>query len=264
MFKLFGGKKDSEKAIPTERVITLSSQGFSEPEIINTLKKEGYNPQQVDKAMKDALKGAAGGIPRPAQPPQEPQRPIEETAGIPEQVPRELELPRPEVPRPEPITPEPPRAGLPPEPRPIREEGLEPPGMPGLPEMPQEEPIPRLGRPSKMEAEDAKKRAIEELAETIIEEKWEEFKGEVSNLRLSIQDLEGRLNSLDQVIKQLQEQKGSEVEKIEKKVDSYRESISEISAKMESIENVVKDSLTPMMQTMRSLSDAVKSLKTKG
>ncbi len=53
---------------PTERVIALSSQGLSEPEIIQTLRQEGYNPIQVDGAMREALRGAATGAqPRPAQ-----------------------------------------------------------------------------------------------------------------------------------------------------------------------------------------------------
>jgi prefoldin subunit 5 len=48
---------------PTERVVALSSQGLSEPEIIQTLKQEGYTPIQVDSAMREALRGAATGQP---------------------------------------------------------------------------------------------------------------------------------------------------------------------------------------------------------
>ncbi|RLJ05577.1 MAG: hypothetical protein DRP18_02770, partial [Candidatus Aenigmatarchaeota archaeon] len=59
--KLWPFKKSEPKtasAVPTQRVIDLSSKGLSEPEIIKVLKKEGYTPVQVDAAMKEALRGA--------------------------------------------------------------------------------------------------------------------------------------------------------------------------------------------------------------
>ncbi len=37
--------------------------------------------------------------------------------------------------------------------------------------------------------------------------------------------------------------------------------MTEVIGRMESIERAMKDSLTPMMQTLRSLSDAIKMLK---
>lgn len=42
--------------VPVERVKELSSKGFSEPEIIDVLRKEGYSPEEIDKAMTEALK----------------------------------------------------------------------------------------------------------------------------------------------------------------------------------------------------------------
>ncbi|HDD72710.1 MAG TPA: hypothetical protein ENG00_01305, partial [Candidatus Aenigmarchaeota archaeon] len=56
--------------VPTSRVITLSSQGLSEQEIIRTLKNEGYTPEEVDAAMREALRGATLGVPRKPAPPQ--------------------------------------------------------------------------------------------------------------------------------------------------------------------------------------------------
>jgi DNA anti-recombination protein RmuC len=48
--------KKHQKAPPVERVKELSSHGFSEPEIIDILRKEGYNPQEIDLALTQALK----------------------------------------------------------------------------------------------------------------------------------------------------------------------------------------------------------------
>ena len=55
------GKKQVKKGkgiIPTERVRDLSSKGFSEPEIIDILRREGYSPEEIDKALGEAIKSA--------------------------------------------------------------------------------------------------------------------------------------------------------------------------------------------------------------
>jgi chromosome segregation ATPase len=53
-------KKDSSATgkgmIPVERVKELSSKGFSELEMIDVLRKEGYSPAELDRAMTQALK----------------------------------------------------------------------------------------------------------------------------------------------------------------------------------------------------------------
>jgi DNA repair exonuclease SbcCD ATPase subunit len=48
--------KKQSKAPPVERVKELSSHGFSEPEIIDVLRREGYSPQEIDIALTQALK----------------------------------------------------------------------------------------------------------------------------------------------------------------------------------------------------------------
>jgi DNA-binding transcriptional MerR regulator len=68
MIKLFPSKKEEEVPkigkgfIPTDRVRELSSKGFSEPEMIDVLRKEGFGPEEIDRALTQALKiGVAGG-----------------------------------------------------------------------------------------------------------------------------------------------------------------------------------------------------------
>jgi chromosome segregation ATPase len=48
--------KKQQRMPPIERVKELSSHGFSEPEIIDVLRKEGYSPQEIDLALTEALK----------------------------------------------------------------------------------------------------------------------------------------------------------------------------------------------------------------
>lgn len=114
--KLFGlgGKKQKPASMPsaTTRVVSLSSQGLSEPEIIQILREEGYTPIQVDGAMREALRGAASGA--PVQPRQAPQRypaPPGQDYGAPGRQPvpaqREYAYPARRPPQPRPYPPEP-------------------------------------------------------------------------------------------------------------------------------------------------------------
>ena len=72
MIKFFGKGKEEKIPvgkgdIPTDRVSDLSGKGFSEPEIIDVLRKEGYGADEIDRALTQALKiGITGGPERPA------------------------------------------------------------------------------------------------------------------------------------------------------------------------------------------------------
>lgn len=72
MIKFFGGAKEEKTtigkgAVPADRVRDLSGKGFSEPEMIDVLRKEGYAAEEIDRALTQALKiGVTGGLERPA------------------------------------------------------------------------------------------------------------------------------------------------------------------------------------------------------
>jgi len=59
------------KGVPIDRVKELSGKGFSEPDMIDVLRKEGYSPEEIDSALTEALKMGVSGIAAPAQPQQE-------------------------------------------------------------------------------------------------------------------------------------------------------------------------------------------------
>jgi DNA-binding transcriptional MerR regulator len=56
-----------EKGSPVNRVRELTSKGFSELEVIDVLRKEGYSPEEIDSALSQALKGGITSIPQQSQ-----------------------------------------------------------------------------------------------------------------------------------------------------------------------------------------------------
>jgi hypothetical protein len=268
MWPFKGEKKKpirSTDRVPTGRVITLSSQGLSEPEIIKTLKNEGYTPLQVDQAMKEALRTSVGTGGSDMDAPRPPTESYSQPAGTryrPEDVPGLPPLPTEMEPSDLPPAPsdEPPLLETP---RGMSSLDMPEPGRDFDESLPGEE-IPRLReRMTRREARDEKRRALEELAESIIEEKWIGFRDELMNLKSQMQETNFKVSSLEQSMKQIQGDKKTDMEQIEEKIDTYKQSMHEVSARMGSIESAMKDSLTPMMQSLRSLTETIRSLKSK-
>jgi len=302
----FGKKKKSagargaaapagSKLPATARVSALSAQGLSEPEIIRSLKSEGYSPMEVDGAMKQALRTAVGAerpvapqpqpIPRAAPPlPQMEPGPMPPTQADRRRIFAEETLPPPARP-PQRALPTPPLTidemqrmqktgtGLelpdnldePDEPLP----GATPGGpgdefkIPGIGEgqmpLPGTPPRPRQPRPEGMIG----RRDFEEVAEAIVEERADIFRREVDGVSDEIKRLDAKLHLLEERFHRIETSKRSEIDEIKGSITGYKESMGEVSARMESVERAMKDSMTPMMQTLRALSEAVKDLKKK-
>jgi len=63
----------SGRGVPLDRVKELATKGFSEPDMIDVLRKEGYSPDEIDGALTQSLKMGVGGlsVPMPTEMPQE-------------------------------------------------------------------------------------------------------------------------------------------------------------------------------------------------
>lgn len=268
----FGSKKGSGKRIPSSRVMELSSRGVSEPEIIRTLKDEGYSPSEVNSAMKETLRGTVSGPPGPGYPP--PSQPP----------PGRRELAPPSSPDPPRYDEPPPGMGLPPE----SEKGPQPPGsdMPprnvaelGMPPLPGEagfnkdddtpplgppmeghEPVPPFRKPvERGDAHDDKK-GTEEIVERIIDEKWTQFSKQ-QDITLRFKEIQERIGALEQSVKNAESEKKSGFTDMEDKVDTFRQSLTEISSRIDAMEDAMKNTMNPLMESMNSLTEIVKNLK---
>lgn len=257
----FLGKKEKAGKMPAmERVRSLSAQGLSEPEIIRTLRTEGYSPSDVDRAMKEAIKTAVS-PPRGEGPPT-PRSRFEEEFGP---VAREERMePRP----PERLPPPPedefelaefPRERFPEEEPPPRQMG--PPGGWRPPEeMPPMQMLERRGAPM---PPGMSRSEVEEIVEVVVEDRLRSFELSSADLNRKLDILGSRVSALETTLGQIKGVKASEVDDLRTNIQAYKESINELSSRIEGMEHAVKESLTPMMQSLRSLSETIKAMKNK-
>lgn len=271
-----GGRKGSiPSRIPVGEVTVLSSRGLSEQEIIDTLRRQGYSLSEIDRATKEALRNVAapsgppapsrGFGPEPYGPPEPYERPPVRREIRPLGPPVDMES---ELEEPEPL--EPPQREEMPE-MPTGKDFSERPSFRFKEEedigLPPEEPetiIPiRQPLPAPAMRGGIDRREIEELAETIVEEKWQGVSEKFRTLQNQFQQINNRITSIELDVKQLKSQKGGESVEVREKMDTYKQSISDLNSKIESMEKVLKNSLTPMLESMRSMSDTIKAMKGK-
>ncbi|MEM5871742.1 MAG: hypothetical protein QW051_02630 [Candidatus Aenigmatarchaeota archaeon] len=251
-----GPPMPERRIVPTDEVRALASRGVPEPEIINTLKREGYSPSEIDQAMKEALRSRVAGDfygPPPAPTPQ-PYPSSEPPVYSPrEEIPPNLNYPgRGE----ELYIPQPP---LEPAPR-----TLEYPEMPEreyYPETYQAYPQPtgRVRGPQR----GIDRREIEELTEVIVEEKIRELKERFKSIDAQFQQFTRKIESINDELNRMRSEKSGEIKAIENKIDGYSRNMEEMAGRIESLEKALRDSIAPMLESLRSLSELVKSLKEK-
>ncbi|MEM5797919.1 MAG: hypothetical protein QXG26_00795 [Candidatus Aenigmatarchaeota archaeon] len=248
MISLF---KKKPKITAAERAKELSAQGFSEPQIIKTMKDEGYSPKDVDAALREIVKKAV----EPGLPRREEIMPAPAIRPIPfEELPEERPPRRPGVPA----------EALPEVPLPGMEEWKPPELPPKRPEIEEEMPTEEMRIPPLKAKEPIERRAeIEEIAEAIIAERWETFERERDEIRARLDNLTSRLETIEAAVRDVVGIKKSDIDAIKGGLESYRASLGDMASRMESLERVMRDALTPMLTTLRALSDTIKELKEK-
>jgi DNA-binding transcriptional MerR regulator len=241
---------------PTNEVRALASRGVPEPDIIRTLRSEGYTTSEIDQAMKEALRsrvtGDFYGPPKRGYEPSMPQPPPQERFPPREEIPPALGYPGAEFE--ESRGPEP---SFEPE-----ERGLEIPEIPEREIYPEPYPPP-TGRMRVSPQKGIDRREIEEFIEVVVEEKTREIKERFKSTDMQIQQLLRKIDSFSEELNRIRSEKNSEIKAIESKIDGYSKNMEEMAGRIESMEKALRDSIAPMLESLRSLSELVKSLKEK-
>ena len=225
---LFGlNRKKEEPAAkvsnPVEDVLVMKQQGFSNNQIVQTLQRSGYQTHQIFDAMNQADLKAAGPI-EGAVPPELAQQPRQNPAQ-PAGGPEELPLPQ--------------------------IEGQQPAGAPVQDRRPE------------MESEAGHEEQIEEIAEAIIDEKWEDLMKDIKKLFAWKDSIENRMSALEQSFKDIKENYDSLHESIVGKVAGYDKTMKEVSTDMKAMENVFQKILPKLTDNVNELSRITKGTRKK-
>ncbi|MFC1685788.1 hypothetical protein ACFLZZ_02065 [Nanoarchaeota archaeon] len=254
------------KKTPIEEVINMSKQGMSDPQIIGKLTEQGFNPVQIHDSLNQArikqeiemsetkplpsqLGFQPSAIPQQPMPQLPPQLPPKNALPPLPPLPGQVETP---VPKPSVIPPMPPQ----PQPQPI----------PQQPQMQAPEGAYPYTYPSYDEEAIAPKintEAIEEIAEEIVNEKWQEVKSKIADVIEWKTYAEKRITSVDDRIKRLE----SSLDKLQAallaKMNEYGHGVKGLGAEMTSLENTLGKILPSLVGNVKELGKITDELKAK-
>ena len=210
---------------PVDQVMSMRQQGTPNDQIIQTLQQSGFSSSQIFDAMNQAdTMGPAGPVNPPggAQPSQGAPPP----GGLPG------DMPPPDA------------GGLPPQ----------PPAQPGAEMPPPSMPSPSMPPPEQEPAPAVDQEAIEEIAESIIDEKWQEMVKNINKIIEWKDSTEIKIVKLEQQFKDLK----SDFENLHKaligKVNEYDQNILNVGTEIKAMEKVFQKILPTFTENVSELS----------
>jgi hypothetical protein len=87
------------------------------------------------------------------------------------------------------------------------------------------------------------------------------LKGSVESMNSSVSGITEKLASIEERMAKMQTEKRPNLERLDDKIRMYRESVADIHSRMDTVEKALRDGMTPMMESLKLLTDSVKYLK---
>jgi len=215
-----------------EDILKMVKTGMSDSDIVRNLTQKGYTPVQISDAINQAkIKQSAS------------EQPAEMAPSIMEQ-----EIPSPTMPVPSPRAPNPLQMQMPQQ----QQEGYGyyPYQYPTSNEPQQPQP--------KMETE-----AIEEIAEEIVNEKWQEVKGKISDVIEWKNYAEKRIVSVEDRIKRMEGALDRLQIALLGKVQEYGQNIRDLGSEMNSMQGAFSKVLSPLVDNVKELGRITEGMKGK-
>ena len=243
---LFGlGKKKEEPVsksnIPVDAVIQMKQQGYSNNQIVQELQRQNYTTTQIFDALSQADMAT---MPQPGQPP------IQEQSQLQPQQPQQSPQPPPQPSQEYPGFQE---SQQPPP--------LQPPQPPLQPQPVQEIPPPQEQYPYQQQETQSEK--IEEVAEAIIEEKWEELSKGVQKIIEWKNQTESRLGKMQGELRALKKSFDDLHKGVLGKLSEYDKGIRDVGTDIKAMEGVFKKIIPTFTENVSELSRISKTLKSK-
>lgn len=277
-------KKRSEKEIPVDMVRNLASKGMSEPEIVSVLRKQGYSPYEIERAISIALKSTVMGnpasqtqmqqFPAPSPTPMprflsvEQQRPRAQMQQYPVESEETSQLRTPE----QAFSPQPQERAVPEfhtVPFPTQKEESEP--MFTFEKSPilfsPKEEKPNVGEEFREMEESHGEMpdiTLEEIIEGIIADKWTSFEETIERLRRRDDELQKQIIDIRKEIDSIKDAMRKSEESFMTKLEEHSEQVANIEAKIGSIEKVFKEFLPELTESMRLITETLEKTKKGG
>ena len=96
----------------------------------------------------------------------------------------------------------------------------------------------------------------------MVSENMKGFRSSVDSMDSSIAGIAQKLATIEEKFAKMQQSAGpADVERLDDKIRMYTQSVEGIHSRMGTVEKALKDGMTPMMETMKMLTETVKSMK---
>jgi len=235
----FGSKKEvkvGKGEIPVEKAKNLLIRGFSEVEVIDILRKEGYSPEEIDKALMQAVPEIKNYLPPSSNPP------VNTTSTLPQPIQQEpLQALYQNVQTPSVLV------------QGISEKSYENPTTQNY-ELSEkasfEEILPSLDYKS-----------LEEYVDYLINEKITEINKGLIETNLKFKDIEEKLITLKEELENVEKGTKNEINKILDEIKINRESIKDLAIKVDALNKTLKELLPSLVESIRLLGEIVQKLK---
>lgn len=223
--------------VPIDLVRRLAAEGLTEPQIGERLRAHGFTQDQVDRAMRTALKAEieAPAPPAPFESQTAPQfpRPAPQTfVAPPAQAVREAGVP--------------PERILPPEPRPL---------------MLAEAPAEFGGEELRPLQEGPAEITLEEVIEGVVAERWAEFEDRLTSFEKRDIQLQSQIEDMRKKISELEAAQKTREKDLIGRFEDFGESMTGIEGRIAGIEHVFKDFLPELTETTRAMAEIVEKAK---
>lgn len=242
------GKKETKIGkgeIPTEKVKNFLNKGFSEIEIIDLLRKEGYSPEEISKAFLQVSSETKITSPQAS----------EQTSGTTQQIQKTLDEERKENEN-------------------IRVQSVQQTFKENVVKEPVQtqqhqtrpfrvEEIRSLEKiPEKQQNVDIDYVTLEEYIQYLIREKIQEINKRLMETSLKFKDFENKFANLKEELEKVSRGNKEDVNRILGEIRTMRDSITELSIKVEALSKTLKELLPSLVESVRLLSEIVQKLKT--
>ena len=213
---------------PTNQVMQLRQQGLNDNQIIQALQKDGFASAQIFESMSQAdIQGGAGGAPSPGQAPA--------TA---------ITQPAPGAP------------GVPA--TPIQ---TAPPAPPSAPQAQPIAPPMDMAPPPEDYGGDSTER-IEEVAEAIIDEKWEVLVKDIHKIVEWKEGMDSKMSKVESEVSDIREDFDKLHKAIISKIDEYDKNLSDVGSEIKAMNQVFQKVLPTFTENISTLSRITKNLST--